>query len=262
MESTLSPQTMTSVDLDHTSFAVNDVMSWAQRLRRELGATPISGEVLPAFRYLLLYIGSPEQRARMELMEPVDPGFLTRFLSKRGEGPHHITFSVPDLRAAVEGVKSLGLTVVGESYRHSPWCEAFILPDTTHSVVIQLAQSDREYPTPEGLLTTRTRDTASFPSAEGGTEPLWWKSLWETPAGELAELGTTHLASRDLSFSRHLFEGVLGGSVQEGQDYLDFSWDSGSVRVHYAEKPGVIGMSLQNKSEELWIGSAWVGARG
>ena len=44
-------------DLDHTSFAVHDALAWARRLRRELGATPIAGETLTEFRYVLLHVG-------------------------------------------------------------------------------------------------------------------------------------------------------------------------------------------------------------
>lgn len=88
-------------DLDHTSFAVHDAMDWARQLRREVGAVPIIGEALAEFRYLLLYVGTPDEGARLELLEPTGPGFLTRFLAASGEGPHHITFTVPDLRESV-----------------------------------------------------------------------------------------------------------------------------------------------------------------
>src|SRR5699024_2005377 len=103
------------IDLDHTSFAVHNALEWAHMLRRELGATPIAGEALAEFRYLLLHIGTADTGARLELLEPAGPGFLTRFLDKRGAGPHHVTFSVPDLRTTVSQVRELGLTVVGES---------------------------------------------------------------------------------------------------------------------------------------------------
>jgi catechol 2,3-dioxygenase-like lactoylglutathione lyase family enzyme len=249
-------------DLDHTSFAVHDAMSWARRLRRDLGATPIGGEVLVEFRYLLLYIGTPEAGARLELMDPVNPGFLTRYLSKRGEGPHHVTFTVPDLRTTVARVRALGSTVVGENYEHPPWREAFIAPDDKHAVVIQLAQSDRAFPSPAELLATRERDTARFPSTAGAAEPLWWTPLWETSPGATAQLGMTHLGSTDLTFSRHLFEGVLRGQLREGHDYLDFSWPSGSIRVHPAKHPAIMGMSLRNSdTDDIWIGPAWLGER-
>ena len=87
---------MTSdIDLDHTSFAVEGAVSWAQLLRRKIGAVPVAGEVLAGFRYLLLYVGTARSGARLELLEPTGDGFLRRFLDKHGAGPHHLTFTVP-----------------------------------------------------------------------------------------------------------------------------------------------------------------------
>lgn len=244
-------------DLDHTSFAVHDVLSWARRLRADLGATPISGEVLREFKYLLLYIGNADAGARLELMQPCQGGFLERYLAKHGEGPHHLTFTVPDIVRAVDDIKSAGFSVVGESYDHGPWREAFIVPDGFHRVVIQLAHSDRRYPPPAELLTTQVRDAARLPSSPGATDPTWWTSLWQTPSGASARLGTTCLGSTDLAVSRRLFSDALNGRTEEGADFVEFTWPSGSVRVHASDRPGVTGMRLHDSVKgAVAIGSA------
>lgn len=235
-------------------------MSWARRLRRELGATPIFGERLPQFGYLLLHVGTADDGARLELLEPRDEGFLTRFLDTRGEGPHHITFVVPDLRATVARARALGLTIVGEDYDHPPWREAFIAPDAKHGVVIQLAQSDRSYPPVDRLLSSPDRDVDSFPGSRGATEPLWWTPLWETAPGAVARLGTTHLGSTDLEFSRLVFGELLEARVTEDDSALDLSWPGGSVRVHAADRPGVTGMTLRGgPAGGITIGRARLG---
>jgi catechol 2,3-dioxygenase-like lactoylglutathione lyase family enzyme len=232
-------------DLDHTSFAVRDAAAWAGRLRRELGAVPIAGETLPEFRYLLLYVGTAECGARIELLEPRGDGFLSRFLARRGEGPHHLTFTVPDLRAAVAQVRDLGGTVTGEDYAHPSWQEAFVMPDSTHGVLIQLATSDRAYPPPTELLASRRRDLDSYPSSRGATDRSWWTALWDVAEGDRAVLGATHLGSTDLGRSRRLFRDVLGGEATEVGGELELRWPSGTVRVQPRETPGVIGMHLR-----------------
>ncbi|MEU6375814.1 VOC family protein [Streptomyces sp. NPDC046909] len=243
-------------DFDHTSFAVHDAMTWARRLRQELGATPIAGETLQEFRYLLLYVGTAHGGGRIELLEPNGPGFLSRFLDRHGEGAHHVTFTVPDLRAAVEQARAIGATVVGENYDHAPWREAFLLPDAIHRVVIQLAESDRAYPSAEELLTTRDRDTTAFPSTDGATDPNWWTSLWNTPAGPASELGPTHLSTTDPDFGRRLFGSVLQARVTEHDGELKFTWPNGTLRVRTAERAGVTGISLKNPPDrDLTIGS-------
>jgi catechol 2,3-dioxygenase-like lactoylglutathione lyase family enzyme len=226
------------IDLDHTAFAVHDAMDWARRLRRELGAKPTFGEEFEVFRYLQLRIGSDEDGATLELLEPAADGFLTRFLAKHGEGPHHLTFTVPDLRAAVADARSAGLTVVGESYDDPSWREAFIVPDDTHAVVVQLAETDGAYP----------------------PEPQWWAQLLETPAGPSARLGMTHLGSTDLEVSQRIFGGLLQANAREQDSVIDFVWPSGTVRVHLASRPGVMGMSLHRSSVgNVEIGAAWLG---
>lgn len=250
-------------DIDHTSFAVHDALDWARRLRRELAAVPISGEVLTEFRYLLLYVGTTDGGGRLELLEPTGTGFLARFLAARGEGPHHLTFTVPDLAKAVSRVRSLGMTVVGESYGHRAWREAFIMPDAVHGTVIQLAQSDRAYPEPHELIASRNRDPSTLPSVQGATDPLWWTALWDTPSGNPARLGPTHVTSTDPALSRRLFEDILAAQVSELEGSSEFSWPSGSIRVHAGEAPGITGITLHGgPAKGLGIGAARLAREG
>lgn len=248
------------VDIDHTSFAVQDALRSAQRLRRQVGAVPVAGETLAEFRYVLLYVGTTEAGARLELIEPVRDGFLQRYLHRHGEGPHHVTFMVADLPAAVDQVRASGFTVVGERYGHPAWQEAFVAPDPIHGTVIQLAQSDRTYPTPRELLASQTRTPNAYPSVEGATEPLWWTSLWDTPRRESARLGATLMASTDIASSRHLFGDVLDGSVSESGGGLKISWPSGAIQVHGRDQPGVLSMELDGgPAEGVPLGSVVLG---
>lgn len=251
------PVTPLGPDLDHTSFAVSDALAWARRLRRTLGAVPVAGEALPEFRYLLLYVGTRDEGARIELLEPASEGFLSRFIATRGEGPHHLTYTVPDLADAVQRVRALGLTVRDENYEHAAWREAFIAPDRTHGTVIQLAQTDLTYPSPTDLLATRERDHASYPSTQGAVDPLWWQSVWDTEPQSTSRLGSTSLGSADLALSRRLFEDVLGARVVEDDRGLQCAWPGGAVAVHRAHRPGIAGMTVHDgPSENIAIGGA------
>jgi hypothetical protein len=238
-------------------------LGWARRLRQELGAVPVAGEALEEFRYLLLYVGTVQAGSRLELIEPAATGgFLARFLQRHGAGTHHITFTVPDLRSTVAQVRDLGATVVGEEYTNSSWREAFLMPDDKHGVVIQLAQTDFDYPPPAELLDTNRRDVQVFPSSYGATEPLWWTSLWDTPRGEPVVLGATHLASTDLDYTRDLFGGLLGADVSRTADGFTLVWPGGSVQVHRGDRPGVQSVDLHGAGERsIWIGKTPIGGR-
>ena len=83
---------------------------------------------------------------RVELLAPGnDPsGFVVKFLERHGEGVHHLTFVVDDLRAEVQRLRESGQRVFGENYSNSHWMEAFISPGLDGSrVLIQVAQSDQ-----------------------------------------------------------------------------------------------------------------------
>ena len=82
---------------------------------------------------------------RVELLAPGSDttGFVVKFLRRFGEGLHHVTFVVPDLRAHAERVRAAGHPVFGEDYTDPQWMEAFFSMDLAgNRVLVQLAQSD------------------------------------------------------------------------------------------------------------------------
>src|SRR5579862_4967401 len=55
-------------------------------------------------------------KQRIELLEPLGDGesFLTRFLTKWGEGLHHLTFQVNDIQRTSDYLVSKGLKITDE----------------------------------------------------------------------------------------------------------------------------------------------------
>ena len=128
-------------ELDHTALAVRDLGAALRLYRDLLGGVPHQYEEQPqrGFRWLTLRYPSGSQ---LELIAPMgEQGFLQRFLEKRGEGIHHLTFIVDDLRRAVEQARAAGLRVVDEDYSNPAWQEAFISPLSANGTIVQLAQS-------------------------------------------------------------------------------------------------------------------------
>jgi methylmalonyl-CoA/ethylmalonyl-CoA epimerase len=127
--------------LDHTAIAVRSFASALPLYRDMLGGTSTTSETFldKGFSYLTLRYPNGSQ---IELLEPAgEGGFLHDFLAKRGEGTHHMTFIVQDLRRAVERARSAGLRVVDEDYRDPRWQEAFISPRSAFGTIVQLAQT-------------------------------------------------------------------------------------------------------------------------
>ncbi len=91
------------------------------------------------FRYLMLaYPGG----GRVELIEPLgEESFLHRFLEKRGEGLHHITFKVHSIEGCIRGLEDAGYVTILHDFSDPTWKEAFLHPRDTHGVLIQFAET-------------------------------------------------------------------------------------------------------------------------
>ena len=129
------------VAFDHTAIATRSIASALPLYRDLLGGRPNGFERQSGRGFAWLTLRYPNG-AHVELLEPAgSDGFLHTFLEKYGEGPHHMTFIVADVRTAVERAKAAGLRVVDEDYRDARWQEAFISPRSAFGTIIQLAQT-------------------------------------------------------------------------------------------------------------------------
>ena len=129
------------VALDHTAIAVRSIASALPLYRDLLGGVPSGYERLDARGFMWLTLRYPNG-SQVELLEPVgSTGFLHSFLERYGEGAHHMTFIVRDIRHAVARATAAGLRVVDEDYRDPRWQEAFISPRSAFGTIVQLAQT-------------------------------------------------------------------------------------------------------------------------
>lgn len=130
--------------MDHVALATWDVTNAVGLLTNVLGATFVDGGDDPAgFRWLQFRLPG----GKIELLEPLDrEGFLYRFLTRRGEGLHHVTFYVSDIESAIAKFRSAGYEPVDVHIESEHWKEAFLHPRDTSGVLIQIAQTS----VPEG----------------------------------------------------------------------------------------------------------------
>jgi methylmalonyl-CoA epimerase len=125
--------------LDHVAIAVHSIKAALPLFRDVLGGEYLmGGDIAATWRWFQLTY--PDGR-KIELLEPLGPGFLTDFLNKRGEGLHHITFKTDDIAAAIEKIQSYGYELVDIRIDNDRWKEAFLRPKSAHGTLIQIAQS-------------------------------------------------------------------------------------------------------------------------
>ena len=80
---------------------------------------------------------------KVELLEATsDESAIAKFISKKGEGIHHLAFEVDDIYAEIERLKSEGFTVLNETPKDGADNKliAFLHPKSTNGVLIELCQ--------------------------------------------------------------------------------------------------------------------------
>lgn len=80
---------------------------------------------------------------KIELLQAIDADSpIAKFIEKRGEGVHHIAFSVSDIKAETRRLKSEGFVVLNEKPRRgadNKWV-VFLHPKSANGVLIELCQ--------------------------------------------------------------------------------------------------------------------------
>ena len=141
---------MPSFELDHVAVAVRSIKPALALFRDGLGGEYLMGGDQDAWRWLQLrYPGG----GKIELLEPLGDGFLTKFLDSRGESLHHITFKTDDIEGALAHLRGCGFELVDVNLSDPHWKEAFLRPSKSHGTLIQIAQSSA----PDDVVRERLR---------------------------------------------------------------------------------------------------------
>lgn len=127
--------------LNHIGIAVNSIAAHRLFYEQTLGAV-FEGEESVAdqkVRVAFFRVGD----VRLELLEPTDPAsVLQAFLDRRGEGLHHIAFTVDKLEDRIAEWKASGLRMIDEVPRvgaHQMRI-AFAHPKSTGGVLTELCE--------------------------------------------------------------------------------------------------------------------------
>ena len=127
--------------IDHIGIAVKSLAEAVKVYQDAIGLS-VSGydEVDDqGVRIAMLAIGE----SRLELLEPTRPDSpIEKFMSKRGEGIHHIAVRVDDIEEALERLKAAGARLIDSAPRRGAHDTriAFIHPSSTHGVLLELVE--------------------------------------------------------------------------------------------------------------------------
>ena len=129
-----------AVHLDHIGIAVRSIDT-AVEFYRMIGIEPGAREVITDQGVEVQML--PAGEARLELLQPIrDDSPISSFLTKRGEGLHHIALKVKDLKSVLSRLKSRGIRLIDEEPRFGAGGQriAFVHPRSTGGVLIELVE--------------------------------------------------------------------------------------------------------------------------
>ncbi len=130
--------------IDHIGVAVSS-LGESKAFYEALGLVCGGEEEVPEQRVKVAFF--PAGEGRLELLESTDPeGPIGRFVTKKGPGLHHVCLAVPDIRAAMEALKSRGYTLIDQEPKAGAGGHlvAFVHPKSTGGVLLELSQKVAE----------------------------------------------------------------------------------------------------------------------
>jgi methylmalonyl-CoA/ethylmalonyl-CoA epimerase len=125
----------------HLGYAVEDIETASEFYRENFGATPGEPEVVEEQGIIATMFRVGE--SSIELVQPTRPDSpVGKFLTKRGEGFHHVAFEVDDLKVALAELKRNGVELIDEEPRRGAGGMkiAFVHPDGAFGVLTELVE--------------------------------------------------------------------------------------------------------------------------
>ena len=126
--------------IDHLGIAVKSLAS-AKTIYEKLGLSVSPEETVEPEKVRLVMV--PVGESRLELLEATsENSTIAKFITKRGEGLHHVCLRVPDLAAAVARLKKDGVRLVSEEIKRGAGGHkyVFVHPSGAGGVLLELVQ--------------------------------------------------------------------------------------------------------------------------
>jgi len=131
--------------IDHIGIAVSDLEKSINFYRDQMGLEFKGTEIVDEQKVKVAFF--PVGESKIELLEPTDPnGPVGKYIEKKGEGVHHLSFRVSNIEAKLEQLKEQGVALIDETPRYGAGGAkiAFLHPKSTGGVLVELCEREAE----------------------------------------------------------------------------------------------------------------------
>jgi len=130
--------------INHLGIAVSSIDEQRPFYER-IGAVYEGQEVVADQKVKVAFfkVGAPGSEVRLELLEPTDPSStVAGFIEKRGQGLHHVAYTVDDIEARIAELQNEGLRMIDTTPRNGAHQTkiAFLHPKSSGGVLTELCQ--------------------------------------------------------------------------------------------------------------------------
>lgn len=139
---------MTSIKrIDHVAIVVDDLDEALEFWKDKLGLPLNHVEAVPDQDSIVAFL--PLGQSEVELVQPVSAeNGVGRFLDRKGPGMHHICFEVDDIEAYLRKLAAANVQLINQQPVVGTGGKriAFIHPESTHGVLVELYEITSEEP--------------------------------------------------------------------------------------------------------------------
>ena len=131
--------------IEHIGIAVNDIEEAVKTYERLLGTECYKREVVEEQQVDTAFFQTGQ--SKVELLGATDKdSVIAKYVSKQGEGMHHVAFEVEDIRAEMDRLRQEGFTLLSEQPKRGADNKlvAFVHPKDNHGVLVELCQTIKE----------------------------------------------------------------------------------------------------------------------
>ena len=129
---------------DHVSIGVKDMQAAQKLFCDVLGGEPLKdkGSSSEGFDWFTFSLGG----RKLELVAAHQPGEggVGRYIEKHGEGYHHISIAVADLKEAIKYFESKGVRVLSPNFERDEWRHCYLHPKDTFGALIQVFEENKK----------------------------------------------------------------------------------------------------------------------
>lgn len=130
--------------IEHIGIAVNDLEKSNKLFTALLGTEAYKQEEVITEGVIVSFFKTGE--SKIELLQATnDESPIAKFITKKGEGIHHIAFDVPDILTKMAELKSLGFQLLSDEPKKGADNKliCFLHPKHTNGVLVELCQEIR-----------------------------------------------------------------------------------------------------------------------